>query len=150
MYCPGWTEGTNQQRYCTLPADSKFKMSQYCTAYASQKYLQKQCLWPACDIIKENEPLIENFNFFFLTPLSHNIKMLHFMLMQTPLQLDIWLQSHEGFVNAKTILKNLITVFANFSKRTSPTSDSFLLIMSHIVMTKYWCNRSFGQHLDTT
>ena len=39
--------------------------------------------------------------------------------MQTPLQLDIWLQSYAGFDN-----KN----------KTSPTSDSFLLIMSHIYM----------------
>ena len=29
-----------------------------------------------CDVIKENESLVENFN--FLTPLSHNFKMLHF------------------------------------------------------------------------
>ena len=56
--------------------------------------------------------------------------------MQTPLQLDIWLQSYEGFDNAKNNIKqrNLNTVFANISKTTSPTSDSFLLIMSHISM----------------
>ena len=53
--------------------------------------------------------------------------------MQTPLQLDIWLQSYEGFDNAKNIMKqrNLNNVLANISKTTSPTSDSFLLIMSH-------------------
>ena len=57
-----------------------------------------------------------------------------FILIQTPLQLDIWLQSYEGFVNAKnnTKQKNLNTVFANISKTTSPTSDSFLLIMSQM------------------
>ena len=35
--------------------------------------------------------------------------------MQTPLQLDIWLQSYEGFDNAKNNIKqrNLNTVFAN-------------------------------------
>ena len=55
--------------------------------------------------------------------------------MQTPLQLDIWLQSYEGFVNAKNNIKqgNLNTVFANISKTTLPTSDSFLLIMSHMM-----------------
>ena len=54
--------------------------------------------------------------------------------MQTPFQLDMWLQSYEGFVNAKNNIqqRNLNTVFANISKTTSPTSDSFLWIMSHI------------------
>ena len=54
--------------------------------------------------------------------------------MQTPLQLDIWLQSYEEFVNAKNNLKqrNWNTVSANISKPISPTSDSFLLILSHI------------------
>ena len=59
-----------------------------------------------------------------------------FILMQTPLQLDIWLQSYEGFGNAKydnMKQRNLNTVFVNISKTRSPTSDSFLLIMSHIV-----------------
>ena len=57
--------------------------------------------------------------------------------MQTPLQLDIWLQSYEGFENAKNKMKqrNLNNVFGNISK-TSPTSDSFLLIMSHIMYIK--------------
>ena len=31
-----------------------------------------------CDMIKGNESLVKKFNFFFLTPLSHNFKMLHF------------------------------------------------------------------------
>ena len=30
-----------------------------------------------CDMIKGNESLVENFNFYFLTPPSHNFKMLH-------------------------------------------------------------------------
>ena len=59
-----------------------------------------------------------------------------FILMQTPLQFDIWLQSYVGFENAKNNIKqrNLNTVFANISKTTFPTSDSFLLIMSHLQM----------------
>ena len=54
--------------------------------------------------------------------------------MQTPLQLDIWLQSYEGFDNAKNSIKqrNWNIVFRNISKPISPTSGSFLLIMSHI------------------
>ena len=31
-----------------------------------------------CDMIKGNESLVENFNFYFLTPLSQIFKMLHF------------------------------------------------------------------------
>ena len=56
--------------------------------------------------------------------------------MNTPLQSDIWLQSYEGFDNTKNNIKqrNLNPVFANISKTTSPTSDSFLLIMSHITL----------------
>ena len=58
--------------------------------------------------------------------------------MQTPLQLDIWLQSYKGFVNAKIKIKqrNLNMVFAiSQKKKTSETSDSFLLIMSHMLLT---------------
>ena len=91
-------------------------------------------------MIKGNESLVENFNFYFLPPLYHTFKMLKcFILLQTPLQLDNWLQSYDEFVNAKNNIKqrNLNTVFANISKTTSPTSDSFLLIMSHIKQ-KIW------------
>ena len=46
-------------------------------------------------------------------------------------KLDIGLQSYAGFDNAKINIKqrNLYPVFANISKSTSPTSDSFPLIM---------------------
>ena len=56
--------------------------------------------------------------------------------MQTLLQLDICLQSYEGFDNSKNNMKqrNWNTVFANISITASPTSDSFLLIMSHMFM----------------
>ena len=51
-----------------------------------------------------------------------------FILMQTPIQLDIRLQSIEGFVNAKNNIRqrNLNTVFANISKTTwrNPTPSS--------------------------
>ena len=79
-------------------------------------------------MIKGNESLVENFNSYFLTPLSHNFNMLH---------CDPWLQSYEDFVNAKNNKKqrNLNNVFANISKTIWPTSDSFLLIMSH------FCNK---------
>ena len=60
--------------------------------------------------------------------------------MQTLLQLDICLQSYEGFDNSKNNMKqrNWNTVFANISITTSPTSDSFPLIMSHIYMIEYF------------
>ena len=85
-------------------------------------------------MIKGNESLEENFNFYFLNHLLITSKC--FILMQTPLQLDIWLQSYEGFDNFKNSMKqrNLNTVFDNISKTTSPTSDSFLLIMSHMLL----------------
>ena len=50
--------------------------------------------------------------------------------MQTPLQLDIWLQKYEGFDNAKNNVKqrNLNIVFANISY----SSDSYLLSLDHV------------------
>ena len=52
-----------------------------------------------------------------------------FILMQTPLRLDIWLQSYEGFDNANNNMKqrNLNTVFANITKTISwhPTHSSW-------------------------
>ena len=65
-----------------------------------------------------------------------------FILMQTPLQLDIWLQSYEEFDNAKNSIKqrNWNAVFVNISKPISPTSDSFLLIMSHIWLSPLICS----------
>ena len=42
-----------------------------------------------------------------------------YILIQTPLKFDIWLQSYEEFVNAKNIIKqkNLNTVFAHISPK---------------------------------
>ena len=50
-----------------------------------------------------------------------------FILMQSPLKLDIWLQSYEGFDNAKNNMKerNLNTVFANIS-------DIRLIPLNHV------------------
>ena len=47
-------------------------------------------------MIKGNESLEHH---FLITPKC-------FMFMQTPLQLDIWLQSYEEFVNAKNNIKH--------------------------------------------
>ena len=89
-----------------------------------------------CDMIKGNESLVENCNSYFLTPLTHNFKMLNFDANHIT---NIWLQSYEEFVNAKNNInqQNL----NNISKTISPTSDSFLLIMSHICYStnlNYW------------
>ena len=67
-------------------------------------------------MIKGNESLVEHFNSHFLTSLSHNFKMPH--CDANTIQLDIWLQSYEEFVNAKNNIKqrNLNTVFANISE----------------------------------
>ena len=50
--------------------------------------------------------------------------------------MDIWLQSYKKFISIKNNVKqnNLTSFFANFSKTISPTSNSFLLIMSHITI----------------
>ena len=59
-----------------------------------------------------------------------------------PFQLNIWLQSYKEFVDAKNNIKqrNLKTVFAYISKTISPTSDLFLLIMSHFMNVLKICN----------
>ena len=56
-----------------------------------------------------------------------------FILMQTPLQSNIWWKSYEEFVIAKNNIKHCSnTILTNISKTIWPTSDSFLLIMSHM------------------
>ena len=64
-----------------------------------------------------------------------------FILMQTPLKLDTWLQSYEEFVKAKNNIKqkNLKMFFANISETISPTSDSFPLIMCRIFVRNIYC-----------
>ena len=78
---------------------------------------------------------------FLCTPLSH-ITSKCFIFDANPI--TIWLRSYEGFDNAKINIKqrNFNTVFANISKSIWPTSDSFLLIMSHnIHNTSLFCLR---------
>ena len=85
-------------------------------------------------MIKGNESLVEISIHIFLHHFLITSKC--FILMLTPLQLDNWLQSYEELVNAKNNIKqrNLNTVFANISKSIFPISDSFLLIMSHMMI----------------
>ena len=60
----------------------------------------------------------------------------------------VWMHLYDRFDNAKNNIKqrNLNTVFANISNTTLPTSDSFLLIMSHVAYTARtsscasWCD----------
>ena len=54
--------------------------------------------------------------------------------MQTPLQVDIWLQSYEIFVNAKNRIKqrNLNTVFDNVSKNS--IADIRLIPLDHVTI----------------
>ena len=87
-----------------------------------------------CDPIKWNESHVGRFSILKL--LHHFLKTLTcYMLMQTPLESDILLQSYEQFFNAENNikLKNVDPFFANFLKTIFVTSDSsFPLIMSHM------------------
>ena len=87
-----------------------------------------------CDTIKGGSHLSKNSISVFLHHCLTTSKC--FILTQTPLQLNIRLQNYEEFDNTKNNIKqrNLNPVYANISKTTSPTSDSFLLIMSHIMV----------------
>ena len=55
-----------------------------------------------------------------------------FILMQTPLQLDIWLQSYEGFDTAKNDMKqrNFNTVFCHYLQHNIP--DIRLIPLDHV------------------
>ena len=113
--------------YQAAGMSDKSKMSQNLQKLLN--FIDGKC---TCDMIKGNESLVKNSISIFL---HHCLTTsICFILMQTPLQLDIWLQSYTRFDNAKNNIKqrNLNPVFANISKTTSPTSDSFLLIMSHL------------------
>ena len=50
-----------------------------CIKLAGNRYSNLMMIpFDKCDTIKGNEPLVENFDFNFLTPLSQNLIMLHF------------------------------------------------------------------------
>ena len=55
-----------------------------------------------------------------------------FILMQTPLQLDIWLQSNEGFDNAKNNMKQkeFEHCFCQYQKNNIP--DIRLIPLDHV------------------
>ena len=63
-------------------------------------------------------------------------------MIQTPSQSDIWFQRYELFLKFKNNVKhkNLSPFKACNSKSIFPTSDSFLLIMSHIPKGRYVVN----------
>ena len=72
------------------------------TEYELQSTITKyQIHGNICDMIKGNESLVENFNFNFLHQFIITLKC--FILVG--LQLYIWLQSYEAFVNAKHNIK---------------------------------------------
>ena len=79
------------------------------------------------------------FQFLFsYIPLSQNFKMLHFDT--TPITIGSGYRVMKDLTMLKTIWNKGIWTyifFANISKTTSPTSDSFLLIMSHIFCLNY-------------
>ena len=58
-------------------------------------------------MIKGNESLVEKINFYFLTPLSHNFKMLHFDA--NPITIRCPVTDYEGFYNAKNTYSSRIT-----------------------------------------
>ena len=62
-----------------------------------------------------------------------------YILIQTPSQLNIWLQRYEQFFKVKNNVKhkNLSPLLACNSKSIFPTSDSFPLIMSHISVSRH-------------
>ena len=107
-----------------LEVRSDFKFDKF-TIYSFLKITQHFCFHYLFERVKTSIWRVV-LNFYFLTPLSQNLKC--FILMQTPLQLDIWLQSYEGFDNGNNNMKqrNLNTVFANISKQhpRHPTHSS--------------------------
>ena len=62
-----------------------------------------------------------------------------FISIQTPLQLDIWLQSYEGFGNARNIMKqrNLNTVFLPISQKQHPRHRTHSSWSCHILCFSY-------------
>ena len=74
-------------------------------------HLHTKCS-PSCLIAKCDTNVTRSREMSHLSKISISIFLHHFLktskcfiFMQTPLQLDIWLQSYEGFVNANNIIK---------------------------------------------
>ena len=87
--------------------------------------------------LKGNESLVEKFNFyFFYTTVSSQLQMLHFYANPSTIGLSGY-RVMKNLTMLKNNIKqmNLTPVFANILKTISPTSDSFLLIMSHILFS---------------
>ena len=86
---------------------------------------------------REMSHLLTNLDFQFLTILSRNSNMLHFdadPIKIEHLVTEFWriCQYEKQYKQ-----KNLDIVFANISRSISPTSYSFLLIMSRVVARKF-------------
>ena len=64
------------------------------------------------------------------------------ILMQTPLESDIWLQSYEQFKEAENNIKqkNSNWFLADISETVFATLDSFPLIMSHMCLKNFYRN----------
>ena len=80
-----------------------------------------------CDMIKGNMSLVENFNFYFLAPQSHNLKML-----------SIWCKPHYNWTSGYRVVqdltmlkqKHLNPVFANiFDIRLIPLDHVTCLLL---------------------
>ena len=85
-----------------------------------------------CDTIKGNESLVDLSIF-----LHHFLKTSKcFILMQTLLQLDIWLQSYDGFDDAKNNMKQRIEhCFGQYLKNN--IHGIWLIPLDHVT---YGCN----------
>ena len=81
---------------------------------------------------REMSHLSAIFNFEFQYNLLAHIKF--YILIHTPLQSDIWFKRYEQFFVFQNNVKhgNMSSVLAYNSKSILATSESFLLIMSHI------------------
>ena len=83
-----FTQNVWQVTYKVLPLHT-FRGQRHIMRFSCPATCQLEII-DKCDTIKGNESLVENFNFYFLTPLSQNFKMLHFDANPI-IRLDIWL-----------------------------------------------------------
>ena len=64
---------------------------------------KKEIFTIICDTIKGNESLVENFNFYFLTPPFHTFKLLHFDANPSTIGYLVT----EGFMKDLSMLKTI-------------------------------------------